>query len=1143
MTGKGEYMKATGTHQLFLRLFVIFTCIATFSAANASEMMSVNADGTDGGNFQSGSPVICADGWYVAFESLASNLGPPDTNGYKDIYVRNRKTDTTILVSINADGTNGGNGNSSSPVCSANCRYVAFESSAYNFGPTDTNGATDVYVRDLFTGTTTLVSVNAAGTNSGNLESGSPAISPSGRYVAFHSRATNLMPDATVGQQVYVRDLFTGTTTLVSINADETGAGNGWSGQPVISDNGRYVVFGSNANNFGPPDVGYDEDLYVRDLVSKTTRLVSVNFDGTDGGNQMSRFPVISAGGQYVAFVSWASNLGHSDTNGISDIYVRDLIGGTTTLVSANASGTDAGNGWSNSPVISADGRYIVFESVANNFGPNDTNGTIDVYMHDLIIGLTSLVSVNATGTDSGNLGATSPAISADGRYVAFQSFSNDLGPTDTNWNADIYVRNIIDYTTTLVSVNAAGTDGGNNYSYSPVISRNGRYVALESMASNFGPPDSNNNMDVYISAPLFDPDVECIPLQISGNPSQKLDIVFMGSQESRYDSLSQLSQDALNIISNSFGKDDAIKLKMDAFNFWYIRGRALVTKETDNGCFRLDPEWQKVCPQANVGTILHAIECGDYYQGDTFSAEYTSFGTFSHESGHGVFGLEDEYDGSPGCTTYYGTGQKICASNIFRNETICQLCTHYPTGDCLEFTPCQDGWWKAQPPSTMMSCCPSEVNPSYPEAICSWGLDGQPIVESVLDRFTSAEAVTGSYAAQALSSEGKVIHFSLHYNGENIVAYETTVLYGEAPNRYLEWDGLRVVLRNSQGDNIYDFTTRDPRYRDYDFPPSGELLDEADFTLVIPFLDDAKTLDIYDAISEDLLISIDLSNAIEAFCSENPTDSQCTSVSPGNCVSSAQNLCLNNDRFSVVVDWSAAQSGESGQGTAVPLTSDSGYFWFFGENNVELLVKILDGRGVNGHFWFFWGAMTDVQYTITVTDTETGAVKQYHGTQGVQQSGNDINAFFDSESASAAILDPVQEIANFEATMQAAGSVFADTVAASYSALSLNNNRFSVEVSWSAAQTGESGEGVAVPLTSDSGYFWFFGENNVELLVKILDGRGVNGHFWFFWGAMTDVQYTITVTDTETEAVKQYHGTQGVQQSGNDIYAFYDYP
>jgi len=229
--------------------------------------------------------------------------------------------------------------------------------------------------------------------------------------------------------------------------------------------------------------------------------------------------------------------------------------------------------------------------------------------------------------------------------------------------------------------------------------------------------------------------------------------------------------------------------------------------------------------------------------------------------------------------------------------------------------------------------------------------------------------------------------------------------------------------------------------------------------------------------------------------------------------------LTLNEGRFKVEVQWKEPGTGTAHSGIPVNLTNDCGYFWFFSADNLELLVKILDGRGVNGHFWVFYGALTDVEYDLIVTDATTGQVKTYHSPQGVQAGRNDVTAFADSgQSAPGStplVLDSLPQ----------------------GNQLLLNGNRFRVEVDWQTPSG--SGKGVAIPLTGDSGYFWFFGETNVELLVKVLDGSGVNNRFWVFYGALTDVQYTITVRDTATGAVKTYQGQQGVQQSGNDINAF----
>jgi hypothetical protein len=285
-------------------------------------------------------------------------------------------------------------------------------------------------------------------------------------------------------------------------------------------------------------------------------------------------------------------------------------------------------------------------------------------------------------------------------------------------------------------------------------------------------------------------------------------------------------------------------------------------------------------------------------------------------------------------------------------------------------------------------------------------------------------------------------------------------------------------------------------------------------------------------------------------------------------CTPGAQNLCLFENRFFVSVEW-LTLTGSSGKGNAVPLTSDGGYFWFFENTNVELLVKIKDGRAVNGYFWVFWGAMTDVRYTITIRDTVTGAVKKVEGYQGQQVSGNDITAFFDDGESTAVVAQMNGSgnalihyayldggVSDPEIAADAAGDAFVtggmsyisfpelgpiqedDVCTPGAQNLCLFENRFFVEVDW-LTLSGSSGKGNAVSLTSDGGYFWFFENTNVELLVKIKDGRAVNGYFWVFWGAMTDVRYTITIRDTLTGTVKLIEGYQGQQVSGNDIRAF----
>jgi photosystem II stability/assembly factor-like uncharacterized protein len=407
-----------------------------------------------------------------------------------------------------------------------------------------------------------------------------------------------------------------------------------------------------------------------------------------------------------------------------------------------------------------------------------------------------------------------------------------------------------------------------------------------------------------------------------------------------------------------------------------------------------------------------------------------------------------------------------------------------------------------------------------------------------------------------------------------------------------------------------------------------------------------------------------------------------------GPCVAGAGTLCLNGGRFRVQVSWRVPSQGTSGSGVAVPLTGDTGYFWFFSSNNIELVLKVVDGRAVNGRFWVFYGALSNVEYTITVTDTVTGTVKIYTNPSGQLASVADTNAFpgamspeppqfslaapafpgtgragfagtaplpvfagrkdpgVSRERETAALAAPnllpykpslwsdrivvsrtpgtqIDSVALspsdplfvswavlnagdlptavrfytdlyvdgvFTATWYAdpplspnfyggvldfpigtlpagvhtlrintdsTGSIFesneADneytrTITVSGGAqpcvpgaftLCLNGGRFKVQVSWRVPSQGTSGSGNAVSLTGDTGYLWFFSSNNIELVIKVVDGRAVNGRFWVFYGALSNVEYTITITDTQTGAVKTYTNPSGQLASVADTLAF----
>ena len=288
----------------------------------------------------------------------------------------------------------------------------------------DTNNQYDVFVRDVASGTTILVSTDSGGTQ-GNRNSLDPSISDDGRYVAFVSQSTNLVAgDADTFQDVYVKDLQTGAITLASVGSSGVKS-NSSSYQPSISGDGRYVAFRSGATNLDPGDTDSFDDIFVRDLVNNTTTLVSVSTAGSKSDSS-SYEPSVSGDGRYVTFTSRATNLDPGDTDSNSDIFVRDLVNNTTTLVSTSSGGVKSNNP-SLEPSISDDGcQSVAFRSGATNLDPGDTDGIYDIFVRDLVNNTTTLVSTSSGGVKA-NSSSSEPSISDDGRYVSFYSFANNL--------------------------------------------------------------------------------------------------------------------------------------------------------------------------------------------------------------------------------------------------------------------------------------------------------------------------------------------------------------------------------------------------------------------------------------------------------------------------------------------------------------------------------------------------------------------------------------------------------------------------------------------------------------------------------------------------------------------------------------------
>jgi hypothetical protein len=250
-------------------------------------------------------------------------------------------------------------------------------------------------------------------------------------------------------------------------------------------------------------------------------------------------------------------------------------------------------------------------------------------------------------------------------------------------------------------------------------------------------------------------------------------------------------------------------------------------------------------------------------------------------------------------------------------------------------------------------------------------------------------------------------------------------------------------------------------------------------------------------------------------------------------CVPNSTTLCLQANRFSVVAHWRTTD-GHSGTGRAVAITADTGYFWFFSAANIEVVLKVLNGCSLNHRYWVFAGGLTNVQNTLTVTDTKTGVVKTYRNQQSTAFVPiQDTSAFSGCAGAGAAE-------DGTGAKVPEDGSALAAAAISSGSSLALLQGRFAITASWSTS-SGQMGQGQAVMLTDETGYFWFFTPANVEMIIKVIDGCALNGGLWVFSGGLTDIEVEVRVTDSSTGYTKIYHNPQGSAfQPVQDTGAFY---
>ncbi|HEV3173666.1 MAG TPA: hypothetical protein VGZ32_25170 [Actinocrinis sp.] len=397
-------------------------------AAGGTTRISSSSAGV-AGNAVSEAPWVTADGRYVGFSSSADNLVPNQTNFTEDVFVRDQLTGATERVSVATDGTQA-QYPSARPRISADGRYVVFDSFAPNLVPGDTNGLTDVFLRDRQTRTTTRLSVSATGQQS-NGSSYWASISPDARYVAYTSDATNLVPGASSGYaNVYLLDRHTGSLTVVSKSAAGV-LGDGNSQTPVVSADGRYVAFESQADNLVAGDTNNAMDVFVKDMTTGAVQRVSVTNSGQQfdaGGSTGDGVDMaMSADARYVTFVGQTTN-----TN--AQLYVRDRVKNTTTLVSVGADGKP-GDYATYEGSISPNGRYVAFDTGSTNIVPGSPP-YFNSYVRDLLTGTTTLVSVTWTGAP---ITESTGELAMSNVGVCFQSYADNVVQDTVGRTGQIY--------------------------------------------------------------------------------------------------------------------------------------------------------------------------------------------------------------------------------------------------------------------------------------------------------------------------------------------------------------------------------------------------------------------------------------------------------------------------------------------------------------------------------------------------------------------------------------------------------------------------------------------------------------------------------------------------------------------------------
>jgi hypothetical protein len=424
------------------------------TAQTRTVRVSVDSSGAEADG-QSINRSISADGAIVSFESSATNLVAGDTNGVDDAFVHDLRTGITERVSVDSSGAEA-DGATEIPFLSADGRFAAFSSFATNLVAGDTNQHVDAFLHDRSTGSTERVSVDSSG-GEANGGSFAYAVSADGQVVAFQSDASNLVThDTNAFQDVFVHDRSTGITERVSLSTSGH-QGNSFSEKAYLSRDGRFVAFSSFASNLVHMDLNGVWDVFVHDRAAGTTERVSIDSSGTEGDLD-SFVSSISADGRFVTFYSTATNLVAGDTNGVNDAFLHDRATGVTERISVDSNGGE-GDKDSYLSAVTPDGALVAFYSDATNLVAGDSNGVSDVFVRDRTAGSTVRVSLASNGGQaSGN--SWWPSISDNGRRVSFASLATNLVAGDNNKVTDAFVFERLDAAWLLYGSGFAGTNG-----------------------------------------------------------------------------------------------------------------------------------------------------------------------------------------------------------------------------------------------------------------------------------------------------------------------------------------------------------------------------------------------------------------------------------------------------------------------------------------------------------------------------------------------------------------------------------------------------------------------------------------------------------------------------------------------------------